>query len=102
MTNVIHLKENEEVKIKGLEGVFKVSSFNNSNVRFEQKQGKQIKKVWIKYKDLNGCVFPMYITNIYTFYDSVYEIVEPHVGGMLGINEKGQFDLLLAVKELIE
>lgn len=36
------------------------------------------------------------------FRDEVYNIVEPHVGGMLGINEKGEFDLLLAVKELIE
>lgn len=35
-------------------------------------------------------------------YDELLKVVEPYLGDFTGVNEKGEFDIVLAVKELIE
>ena len=35
-------------------------------------------------------------------YDDLYSVIEPYIGNTIGINEKGEFDIIQAVKDLLE
>ena len=37
-----------------------------------------------------------------SLYDDLYSVIEPYIGNTIGINEKGEFDIIQAVKDLLE